>query len=76
MTSARLFEFASRLDNKRLGISMASRPAHSPLFFPPFFFNERYMASVVQTITRILIDFTGRVIQFRSSENLLTWKET
>ena len=37
MTSARLFEFASRLVNKGLGISMASRPAHSPLFFPLFF---------------------------------------
>jgi len=37
MTSARLFEFASRLDNKGLGISIASRPAHSPLFFPLVF---------------------------------------
>lgn len=36
MTSARLFEFASRLDNKRLGISTASRPAHSPFLFPLF----------------------------------------
>lgn len=38
MTSARVFEFASKLGNKGLGISMDSRPAHSPLFFPLFFF--------------------------------------
>ena len=36
-TSARVFEFAYRLDNKRLGISTATRPAHSPLFFPLVF---------------------------------------
>jgi len=69
MTSARLFESASRLDNKILGISMASRPPHSALFFP-LVFNGKSMASVVLTITRILADLTGRVMQFCLSETL------
>ena len=51
-TNARLFEFASRLDNKGLGISMASLLPHSPLL-SPLVFDGRSTASAVQTISFI-----------------------